>query len=129
MNLTIKILLVFAGGGIGSVCRYLVSLITPHKGEWLGLATFVVNSLGCIIIGLLAGMLVNSSWSYEHKTALTLLTMTGFCGGFSTFSEFTLDSLRYFDEGQVVAWAIFACATIFTGLFGCALGYWLGQRL
>ena len=129
MDIWIKSLLVFTGGGLGAVCRYLLSLVIHHTGPWLGLATFIINSSACFIIGLCAGLMVHSSWSYEHKTTFILLTMTGWCGGFSTFSEFTLDSVRYFESGHIAAWFIFACATIFVGLFGCALGYWLGQRL
>lgn len=129
MDLWFKTLLVFVSGGLGAVCRYLLSLVIHHSGIWLGLATFVINSTACLIIGVCGGLLVNSDWSYEHKTLFTLLTMTGWCGGFSTFSEFTLDSVKYFESGHIAAWLIFACSTLFVGLFGCALGYWLGQRL
>lgn len=128
MSIIYKILLVFGSGGLGAVCRYLLSLVIPHRGYWIGLATFVINSIGCFLIGLFAGILVAQGWPSREKTAFTLLTMTGFCGGFSTFSEFTMDSVRYLESGYIGTWVIFVAATIFVGLFGCALGYWLGQR-
>lgn len=129
MNIWNKILLVAIGGAVGSVCRLLISsAIRPH-GEWLGLATWVINTIGCLLIGIFAGWLVTSTASSEWKTGFAMLTMTGFCGGFSTFSEFTLDCVKYFQSGHLGIWVIFAAATIFCGLFCCAFGYWLGAKI
>lgn len=129
MNIWLKILLVAGSGGLGAVCRFLVERLLHNTP--LGFATWVINSLGCILMGIFAGWLTNANcgWSQEMRTAFALLTMTGFCGGFSTFSEFTLDSVKYYESGQVLAWAIFATMTIFVGLFGCAIGYYIGKHI
>lgn len=129
MNSWLKILIVFVCGGCGATCRLLVESVIRTTGLWLGFATWVINTVGCFIMGLCAGWLVVSYWGTEAKTAFALACMTGFCGGFSTFSEFTLDSVKYFESGHFGTWAIFAVLTIFAGLFFCAFGYWLGSKL
>lgn len=129
MSIWIKILLVFLSGGIGAACRFLIEDTLKMSTLWAAFPTWLINTLGCLLIGIFAGMVVSSSWSNETKTAFTLLTMTGFCGGFSTFSSFTLDCVKYFENGHLGIWIIFGTATVMIGLFACAFGYWLGQRL
>lgn len=120
--------MVGVAGGIGAICRYLILLAMQTTEEWLGLSTLIVNTVGCLLIGIFAGILVNATWSAALRESFVLLLMTGFCGGFSTFSAFTLDSVRYFEAGKLWIWVIFGSATVFFGLFACALGYWLGQK-
>ena len=129
MNIWIKILLIGVSGGIGAICRYLIMLITQSDGAWIGLGTLIVNVLACFIIGVCAGWLIVSPWDWEQKNLFTLLLMTGFCGGFSTFSAFTLDCVKYFENGHIAIWIAFGSATVFVGLLACALGYWLGTKL
>lgn len=129
MNIWIKIALVAASGGFGAVCRFLIEQWL--KATPMGFATWVINSLGCFLIGIFAGWLVNSDcgWSDQSRTAFSLLTMTGFCGGFSTFSSFTLDCVKYYENGNFMVWIMFGTLTVFVGLFGCAIGYFLGKNL
>lgn len=129
MNIWLKIIMVALSGGAGAVLRYFIELWL--KNSPLGFATWVINSIGCFLIGVFAGWLINSEcgWSDEVKTSFSLITMTGFCGGFSTFSSFTLDSVKYYEQGHFLMWLIFATMTLFVGLFGCAIGYYLGKHL
>lgn len=129
MNIFIRFLMVALAGGFGAVCRYLIELWM--KNSPLGLATWVINSIGCFLIGIFAGWLINSDcgWSDDTKTSFSLITMTGFCGGFSTFSSFTLDSVKYYESGHFFTWLIFATMTLFVGLFGCAIGYYIGKQI
>lgn len=129
MSIWIKFLLVVGSGGLGSLCRYLVVLALNAHGSWMGLPAWVVNVVGCFITGLCAGWLLISPGSAEHRELLSLVVITGFCGGFSTFSAFTLDCVKYFESGHIGIWVIFGTATIFCGLLSCAVGYWLGTKL
>lgn len=124
----LRFVIVGVAGGIGAICRYLILVHMRILGDLQGLGTLVVNSIACFIIGIFAGWMVVAPWSDAQKTVFTLLTMTGFCGGFSTFSAFTLDCVRYYEAGQIFVWIIFGTLTVFVGLFGCAVGYWIGQK-
>lgn len=128
LSIWLRIALVGVAGGLGAIVRYLILLAVRTTGELQGFGTLVVNVIACFLIGIFAGWLVVSPWNNESKTAFSLLTMTGFCGGFSTLSAFTLDCVKYYEEGQIFIWIVFATLTIFVSLFGCAIGYWIGQK-
>ncbi len=128
MNICLKLLLVGVSGGIGAICRYLIEQLTRSEGAWMGMGTLIINVLGCFIIGLCAGWLLIAPWEFPQKTTFTLIMMTGFCGGFSTFSSFTLDCVKYFESGHIAIWIAFGSATVFIGLLACAFGYWLGTK-
>lgn len=91
-------LLVFLGGGLGSLSRYGISRLMPpadfEAGDipWFTLAA---NILACIILGAGIGLVSKDLISKE----LQLLLLTGFCGGFSTFSTFSLELVRLGEEG------------------------------
>ena len=129
MSIWFRLLLVAVAGGIGAMCRYLVLLAVNAHGPWMGISTWIVNTLGCFIIGVCAGWLLVSPWATPQREMFGLLLMTGFCGGFSTFSAFTLDCVKYFESGHIGIWVVFGAATIFVGLLACAVGYWLGTKL
>ena len=81
-----QILLVGLGGGLGSVFRFLTSLLTAkYYSNAFPIATFTANILGCFLIGLLIGILGQSIQTNQN---LKLLLITGFCGGYTTFSAF-----------------------------------------
>lgn len=129
MSLWLKAVLVFVSGGIGAVCRLLIDVWLKHNDIWSAFPTWLINTVACLLIGIFAGFLTHCSWSDEAKTAFTMIAMTGFCGGFSTFSTFTLDCVRYFESGHLGIWIVFGTATVMFGLFACALGYWIGQQI
>ena len=122
------LLLVGIGGALGSIGRYLGSLygnrLFPTEGFPVG--TFLVNILGCFIIGLIYGTAEESGRiSQEAK----LLTATGFCGGFTTFSTFSHESLTLLHNEQHGHLFLYITLSIFVGI-GCAfVGVWLGRML
>ncbi len=89
-------LLVVAGGGFGSLCRYLVSGLAMRRfGDSFAWGTMSVNLIGCFAVGLLAGLVERSALPAH----LRVLAISGFLGGFTTFSTFSLESVRMIANG------------------------------
>lgn len=114
-------LLVFIGGGLGSLARYGI-------WKWLGVqstnfpwATFVANAISCLILGLLLGLELKGSVNDQSK----LLMMIGFCGGFSTFSTFSAESLKLFQYGNYFT----GISYIFGSILICWVFILLGMKL
>ncbi len=116
-----QILLVGAGGFIGSIARFFVSRIDIHYYFFsVPVGTLIVNVLGSLVIGFLVGI-------SEKGTVLTadmrLLLMVGLCGGFTTFSTFTSENLALMHSGQYVSVIIYTGLSIFLGFLAVYLGY------
>ena len=89
--------LVFIGGGLGSIARFLIGKAYASWQPVFPFATLTSNFLSCVILGLVMMFSVERvNISYELK----LLLITGFCGGFSTYSSFTFETIQLFKTGQ-----------------------------
>ena len=113
-----NILLVAFGGAVGSVCRYLISGLNSEYYPW---GTFAVNILGSLLIGLLVGIVNKGGLSPEMK----LLLVTGFCGGFTTFSTFTNESFGFMKAGDIMLSALYIGASVAVGV----LAVWAGLNI
>ena len=91
------LLLVFAGGGLGSIARFMVGKIYRNWQPGFPMATLTANFLSCVVLGALI-MLGVSKMNLSYS--LKLLLITGFCGGFSTYSSFTFETVELFKSGQ-----------------------------
>ena len=115
--------MVALGGALGSVLRYSAGFGVAHIWpQHLYIATVLVNILGCFLIGCAC------SWFLlrpDVSGMTTLLLMTGFLGGFTTFSTFSLDALRLLNDGQPVQALLYMGVTLVGGL----LATWLGMAL
>lgn len=114
-----NLLLVFLGGGLGSMLRYWVNYcISSAQIPYTFAATFIVNVVGCFLIGFLGALLL------RHQ-AVYLLLITGFCGGFTTFSTFGIESLQMLLAHKSVLAMLYVAASVVVGL----LAAWLGLLL
>jgi len=114
-------LLVFIGGGLGSLFRYGIGLAVQPLLPKFPWATLVANGLACVVLGAVLGLQFQGNISDERR----LLIATGFCGGFSTFSTFTAETWELFQSGQYGAAAVNVAGSL-TVCFVCLL---LGIKL
>ncbi len=116
------ILIVGAGSFIGGILRYLIS-------RWIQLkllstypfGTFTVNIIGCFIIGLVMGLSERFNVSSEWR----LLLVTGFCGGFTTFSAFSIETLALLRDAQYLPAFLYIAGSVIIGLLAAFFGYFL----
>ncbi len=115
-----SIFFVGIGGAIGSVMRYLLGVVSTHyfKGTF-PIATFITNFLGCLIIGLLIGYFGKNN---EINPQLKLLLITGFCGGFTTFSTFAAENVQLLENGNYGLLYANVAGSVVLGIGGVILG-------
>ena len=114
-------LFVALGGALGSVLRYFLSLVIP-KAAGFPWPTFVANVLGCLCIGIFSGLFLKCGTLSPN---LKLFLVTGFCGGFTTFSTFANENLALLQSGKIGMFAAYALASFVLGVAACAAGFYL----
>ena len=117
-------LLVGLGGFLGSIGRYGISVMflksIPEKTY---LSTLTVNLLGSFLIGILIAYTLRLSHS------LSLFLAVGFCGGFTTFSTFSMEGIRLIKHGLHGDFLLYASISVIGGLVICSIGYLIGSKL
>ena len=117
-----NVLLVGVGSFVGGVLRYLVGVGMRHVSVVFPVGTFLVNLVGCLVIGVVYGLFSKYSTVDNHWC---LLLTTGVCGGFTTFSAFANESLMMFNVGAIWHFVIYVLASVVVGILMVALGYLL----
>ncbi|WP_112828236.1 fluoride efflux transporter CrcB [Rhizobium cremeum] len=122
-----QILLVAAGGAVGSVCRYLVGVGALRLlGPSFPWGTLTVNVVGSFGIGVLAELIVAR---FGASTDLRLLLITGFLGGFTTFSAFALDAVSLFERGAALSSLVYLVASVVVSLAATVAGMFLMRSM
>ena len=118
-------LLVFLGGGLGSGLRYLVSIAMNQYSKVLPYGTFIVNMLGCLLIGLILGYAQKENTLTSNQT---LLLATGFCGGFTTFSAFANENLELIKNGELFNFSVYTIGSVLIAILAVYIGFYLTNR-
>src|SRR5699024_2685178 len=119
-----QIILVFLGGGVGSILRYVISLLFISNDSVFPKATFIVNLIGSLLIGLLIGYQLK----FQSSNVLSLLFITGFCGGFTTFSTFSLVAYSLYKAEEWSNLCLYLGLSISLGIILVGIGVALFQK-
>ena len=114
-------ILVFFGGGIGSLLRYGISNLFPYSSgfPW---ATFVSNILACLLMGFIINWIDRTFSSTFDVNNLKWLLLTGICGGFSTFSTFSNESLQLIKQQQWALAITYILTSVILGILSLTVG-------
>ena len=111
-----KLLLVFIGGGLGAVSRFLVTTALAGKLGNFPLGTLTANFFGSLLMGLVVGILAG------RFESVRLFIAVGFLGGFTTFSSFSAETLALIQGGQIFSATVNIVVSVVAGLLACAIG-------
>lgn len=123
MESMFSLMLVGCGGALGAMLRYAIGLI-PVRSTFPVL-TLVINFLGAIAIGLIA----EAASAQQLSQKSTLFWKTGVCGGFTTFSTFSLEAMTLFQEKQWLLGSLYVVLSVIGCLCGVLLGKFMQHRL
>jgi CrcB protein len=120
-----NLILVAIGGASGSVLRYLVHWIVSKKSiSTFPYQTFIVNIIGCLLIGILVGYLAKNN---SQNETLKLLLITGFCGGFTTFSAFGLENINMIHNQNYQLAFLYTSLSLILGVLAVGLGIFISK--
>jgi len=119
-----QFLLVFLGGGLGSMLRFAISKLFNGYFQHFFLGTFLVNIIGCLLIGIILGFSLKENLLSQNQT---LLLVSGFCGGFTTFSTFAFENHSLLRDAGLLHFSVYTIASIAVGILAVALGLWLAR--
>jgi len=118
------LLLIFFGGGFGSVLRYIIGKWLNNTENTIPYGTFLVNVLGSLIIGIVLGYAAKVS---NTSNSYVFLLATGFCGGFTTFSAFAYENHLFLKNGDYFSFLIYALGSLILGLLAVFVGFYFSK--
>lgn len=117
-------LLVFLGGGLGSMLRYLAYRTLSHTSYPVFLSTMAVNIAGSLLLGIIMGYAIKQG-NFNQNTLLILTT--GFCGGFTTFSTFAYDNMALLKSGDYLNFALYVVGSLLLGIAAILVGLYASK--
>ncbi len=117
-----QLLLVFIGGGFGSVLRYIIGKFLNNAENGIPYGTFLANIIGSLLIGVILGLAAKQDALSSNQT---LLLATGFCGGFTTFSTFAYENHLFLKSGDFTSFAIYTMASFVISFLAVFFGMYL----
>ena len=122
----LSFLIVFIGGGLGSCCRYSISkIINEQIDTMFPWGTLTVNLTGCLVIGVIIGLIEK----FPLHPYWGLFLITGFCGGFTTFSSFSLENNLLLRNQEYSLLLVYTMMSLWWGFAGTFLGMMIVKRL
>jgi CrcB protein len=120
-----SVLILFLGGGLGTVLRYMISrALNPLSPNFVW-GTFGINILGSLLLGLLVG------YSLKYPTisqqAWFPFLAVGLCGGFTTFSSLALENYNFIKSGQFLEFSLYLSASVILGIGAIAAGIFISK--
>lgn len=117
-----QFILVFIGGGLGSVLRYIIGKYLNNANTGIPYGTFAANILGSLLIGFILGLAAKNNTLSQNQT---LLLATGFCGGFTTFSTFAYENHVFLKSGDFTTFALYTFTSFILSFLAVFLGMFL----
>ena len=117
-----QLVLVFIGGGFGSMLRFILGKFLNNSQNGIPYGTFAANVIGSLLIGLILGFAAKNDTLTSNQT---LLLATGFCGGFTTFSTFAYENHVLLKSGDFTSFAIYTIASFIVGFLAVFFGMYL----
>lgn len=122
--LSMPMLLAVAGGGaIGSVARYVVGVVMLRSSSGFPLSTLLINVAGSFFIGLFARLFD----APDHHQVLRVALTVGICGGFTTFSAFSAETVTMLQQGKVGRAALYVMVSLVVGMLATFAGLMVGR--
>lgn len=120
-----EIAVVFVGGGLGSIIRYLMGRYFSTLNLLVPLGTFSANLIACFIFGMASGAVFAN---IRPNNMIRMFILTGFCGGLSTFSTFNYEVYQYFKCGNIFLGVAYILASLISCLFSFVIAYYIFSK-
>jgi CrcB protein len=117
-----QLILVFIGGGFGSVLRFIIGKWLNNTENGIPYGTFTANIIGSLLIGIILGIAAKNETLSQSQI---LLLATGFCGGFTTFSTFAYENHIFLKSGDFTSFALYTIASFVIGFLAVFFGMYL----
>lgn len=117
-------LLVFVGGGFGSVARYYVGKLLNTSGSFMPYGTLLANVLGSFLIGFIMGYLSKTPYLTQNHS---ILLASGFCGGFTTFSTFAYENQLFIKSGDYFNFIAYTSISFLVGFSAVFAGIYFSK--